>query len=644
MDPVAEILDCQGPRFADVWHDLFDASAKHEATGLGPRSAPRRLLDTAAKALQSWRPQAAARASRHVASMLKGGGVSDIALAGFCLHGFVTAMFWRCFDMDVASPSSAVAQCLIGLTSGPIDSDLWGPLEFSESARWPLKTLDVRLLHEHWTDCASQRVDMCSDVSAQELRRRLSLHVWGGEEPARPILGAAYAQQRVQLQLATDSVPPTLRWRDDTQSPLQLSVIGSHLGSNMEPLSLLMASLKASEVQSDVIVYGTIYPWPEMMCQLFGHCERNQYIEEAVGMLVRQMYKPNWEPSELLRILHLALASDAALQRTELFLCAQPMALCALLRALTERPMLLYQAFPLVGATPVAHMDMILLNFREMLRAPQRSAFVVYSEFLAVQFERQTGMRPLCIRPHSLYATQAATYSPDRENPRVLVSRTAGWARDGALALVHLTEAYAERDLRPGTRLRFIFLGMNRPPSETVAGIIDPFGYAELRRFRAAVFFPWDMGMLMLNELYNMGVPILVPSRAWMSSIIKRMLEYTDFGWWQFRQESAVALPADGGSGGKAEVWPWVGANSTVASVLELYDLTDFVRWPHITSFSSLPDLTAKLLSLDFDAASAAQLEWGEKALPFSLDILGRTLGSLLSDSAPPEAGMSSCV
>merc|ERR1740121_1398678 len=105
------------------------------------------------------------------------------------------------------------------------------------------------------------------------------------------------------------------------------------------------------------------------------------------------------------------------------------------------------------------------------------------------------------------------------------------------------------------------------------------------------------MGMLMLNELYNMGVPILVPSRAWMSSIIKRMLEYTDFGWWQFRQESAVALPADGGSGGKAEVWPWVGANSTVASVLELYDLTDFVRWPHITSFSSLPDLTAKLLS-----------------------------------------------
>jgi len=161
-------------------------------------------------------------------------------------------------------------------------------------------------------------------------------------------------------------------------------------------------------------------------------------------------------------------------------------------------------------------MPLLLLLFREILRAPRRSAFIAYSEFLAMQVEQQVGQRPICIRPHSLYATQVARYDPDRESPRVLVSRLAGWARNGAVAFVHLVEAFAERDLRPGTQVRLVFLGMNREPSATVAGIAQPFGYAELRRYRAAVYFPWDMGMLLFSELYSVGVPLLIPDRAWM--------------------------------------------------------------------------------------------------------------------------------
>jgi len=442
--------------------------------------------------------------------------------------------------------------------------------------------------------------------------------------------------------------------------PFQLTVIGSHLGSNAEPLSLVLACLQQSSLHADARVFGTQYPWPELMCDLFGYCERNQWIDDAVGLLKRQMYRPDWEPTEVLRVLQEAFLQDPSLRQTDLLVCTQPMAICALLRTVTELPMLIYQAFPLVGATPRVHMPLLLLLFREIVRAPRRSAFVVYSEFLARQVAQQAGRRPLCLRPHSLYATQAARYDPDRADPRVLVGRMAGWARNGAVALVHLAETLAERHLRPGTRWRFVFLGVQREPSETVAGIVQPFGYAELRRFRAAVYFPWDMGMLLFSELYNMGVPLLLPSRSWIVAIMKRSLEYTDFGWWQARRESAITLSgfapgqgpdaraeAQGESNGlpdSAEPWPWFDANSSMRHITSLYNLTDFVRWPYVEFFGSLPELMMKVQELDFDRTSERMQLWSSAGLTRSLDILTRALGALLGNGEPPAEGESSCV
>jgi len=210
---------------------------------------------------------------------------------------------------------------------------------------------------------------------------------------------------------------------------------------------------------------------------------------------------------------------------------------------------------------------------------------------------------------------------------------------------VRFVEAFAERDLRPGTQLRFVFLGMNREPSDTVAGLGgQPFGYPELRRYRAAVYFPWDMGMLLFSELYNIGVPLFLPDRAWMASLIKRMLEYTDFGWWQARDAAATTLPGLPGKPDATEAWPWLEANSSIAQVLELYDRTDFVRWPHVEVFGSLPQLMMRLRGLDFDRSSEAMLQWNKASLPRSLAVLGRALGSLLAGQPGPPAGDSSCV
>ena len=73
----------------------------------------------------------------------------------------------------------------------------------------------------------------------------------------------------------------------------------------------------------------------------------------------------------------------------------------------------------------------------------------------------------------------------------------------------------------------------------------DVFTFGGLARYRAAVYFPWDYGMLVFSELYNMGVPCLLPSLRWQSMLVQRMLRSRDFGWWQGPRgagEAALAL------------------------------------------------------------------------------------------------------
>merc|ERR1719160_1101856 len=89
------------------------------------------------------------------------------------------------------------------------------------------------------------------------------------------------------------------------RSPLAVVVIGSHLGSNMEPLWMVRDYAGAAGIKATV--YGTIYPFPDLACQLFGHCERSLDIEEVTTMLRTQMYNPTWRPAELLEPLQRAL-------------------------------------------------------------------------------------------------------------------------------------------------------------------------------------------------------------------------------------------------------------------------------------------------------------------------------------------------
>eukprot|EP00435_Cladocopium_sp_Y103_P001741 s4462_g1.t1 len=626
MDFVRKVLDCQG----DDWHQLRSLTQQHlnqAGTAVKP---PQQISSLTRRLLKVWTPLALLRQRQALSSRLALTALAEELDEDFCIYGIMTAHFWRCFDQDLSSPSWVIERCLQRLTKGPLlnmdTREDWGPLEFSQSSRWPLHLLDLRLVQDQWQHCRHLELSFaaCPSPSVPALRNAALLTATAPRpsEPSEAVQRQLLAQgQQVQM----------LRTKE-----VQMVLIGSHMGSNMEPLSMVEACFGQAGVVLKTTVLGTTYPFPEIMCESFGHCAKNSFIDDAVRLLVQQMYRPSWEPVHLLNLLTQGL-EDPALQNADLFVCAQPMALCSFLRSLVNQPMLLYQAFPLVGATPVAFRHLLLVQLSEVQKSnPQRSALVAYSEFLAQQVQRQTNQRPLCLRPHSLYALTDAgrggRYLPDTSHPRILLGRMAGWARNSAGAFVRLVEAFADDMLRPGN-LRLVFLGLNRPSSETVAGLSRPFGYPELRRFRGAVYFPWDMGMLLFSELYSIGVPLFLPDRAWISSIIKRMLEYTDFGWWQARAEgSAVSLTPDS----KSQLWPWFSENSTMQEILELYDLTDFVRWPYVTSFGSLSQLMEALSKADFDAISSSMLRWNDASLPLSISILSKTLAALLGNQTPP--------
>merc|ERR1712060_272609 len=91
----------------------------------------------------------------------------------------------------------------------------------------------------------------------------------------------------------------------------------------------------------------------------------------------------------------------------------------------------------------------------------------------------------------------------------------------------------------------------------------------------------------------------------------------------------------------KRMAWPWLEANSSIAEIIGLYEQTDFVRWPYVESFTSLPDLMAKLVGFEFDATSEAMQSWNAAALLHSISITSQALSALLSGDTPPARGAS---
>jgi len=352
---------------------------------------------------------------------------------------------------------------------------------------------------------------------------------------------------------------------------------------------------------------------------------------------VDQMYNPNWEVELVKSLLYEGWMDDEFARTTDLLLCTQPLPVCNFLRSIDpDIPMIIYQAFPLAGTVP-HHFKIFMLMHMQALHQTRNTVFIAYNRFLQRQHELQVGIAPICIRPHSLYATHAGTYDPDRADPKIFMGRMAGWAKNSARTFMNLLESFA---IEGKMSARFVCLGMRRERSRYIEGLEQPFNYPSLKKYRAAIYFPWDLGMLLWSELYALNVPLLFPHWKYQTSIIWQMLRTTNFGWWQARDINEGKAPYEGSSD---TPWPWWNQNSTIADIKRWYDLSDFERWPHVTYFTSLPDLIEKIEKMDFESTSEKMRVYNDETFRRSVTFYQGVISAVLNGTPIPTFLRSNC-
>merc|ERR1712217_556085 len=157
-------------------------------------------------------------------------------------------------------------------------------------------------------------------------------------------------------------------------------------------------------------------------------------------------------------------------------------------------------------------------------------------------------------------------------------------------------------------------------------------GYTEFAQFHACVFWPWDVMMLLFNELETMTGPIVIPNRRWMHHLILHALKHTQANWWHIRETVSGSLPHVARDPYPLPL-PWIGAEHGLEQAAFWYELTDFVQFPHITYFGSVPEMLELLRNLDVDAIRAGMRNLNSVTLQESLGFYRIAAAELLTNA-----------
>lgn len=617
--PPKDLLNCEGANFSSSWRDFRQAVAANVRAGY-PRDLG--LHKAAARIRAEWMESSLAGSIAHVGVLLRQRDATE--LGDFCLYGFATAL-WVLFR-------HAPAEDLLLIIKGLMGWEVW-PLDFSESSDWPRLYKHVPMHLEQ----AQKRGDTSWSASFNRWGKESLLLSRPAPHEIKGLLG-----DWLDLLGVPDVFPPA-RLAGGLAPPDQVRILvaGHHLGSSMEPYTMLRRALAIASPGTgvDVQFHGQRHPAQGIVCLEFGYCNTYKGLEDWFRRYeTRWLGEYDWMSDRWLEVLE-ALAGvvekDPFLTGADCVVCGGPAWFCVMLRTVRPTlPMLLYFAWPLAPMVPGTVKPHLLAHLQVLSRTfDPPTVFIAANWLLAAQFALQIHIVVPVHRPHGLYANQ--TYAPvvaPNGLARILFSRLGQWTLQSGPALLEQLWSFV-REEQHGNRNNFpfelVFLSVR------VRGIEPIFhlSYAELAEFHACVFWPWDEMMLLFDELYTMTMPLLVPDRHWMHSIMLHALRHSDFNWWHLRAGSvAGGLPAAGAGANPYPLpyMPWIGVGGGIEEVAYWYELTDFAQFPHLTYFSSLPEMLWQIKNLDVPSVRAGMSRFNRATLLTSLQFYRRAAVQLL--------------
>ncbi|KAF4677466.1 hypothetical protein FOL47_001281 [Perkinsus chesapeaki] len=478
-----------------------------------------------------------------------------------CLYGIVTALY---IDAIITGSADSARIAVLALGKG-------GVLDFLDSSWWPVRYVDL--------------LAVVSDTDSRGFR--------GGPAEVRFVEGVAR-----YLQLADIIQLPVLHNRS-----VRLHAFGTHPSLTLEVVERIESSLAA--------VYGigasTAFHGVQYRCEHF----RRVCMTSTMGLADGLNSNEDGVNLTMAGYQHLlqGMLSQKDLADADLYVCTGPFVLCGLLHELTKKPLVVYIGLPLLWkapkdhfASPLAREEFWRLSMR--LVSSERVIVACNNPLSSLQVKAQLGYTAPVIRPKADWAARYR-WSPDLDKKEVLVvyRHRNEWFLRLAVELV-----IAAWDLATGGT------GLSTSIVYSGVGSDEELTFARISHFWAVFIFPWEHATISLYEFYAKGLPIFIPSDAWLTRLVFQPDsnlastdfddKYTDFG--VGRDDFGPAGPPLG-----------FGGPFGVHKHFHYLGYSDFLTLPHIGRFASIQDMieimsNMSLISLS-EVSSAMQRYWQQE-------------------------------
>ncbi|CAE8597926.1 unnamed protein product [Polarella glacialis] len=237
------------------------------------------------------------------------------------------------------------------------------------------------------------------------------------------------------------------------------------------------------------------------------------------------------------------------------------------------------------------HAEM-LSDFRDWAGSPgpRRDIFSCIMDVLCLQIWWQAGINiPFVPQVGTAFRSVAAYAPPDIDlgaNRTILVLRSAFWHRPAGRVFATMLQRFvASTQASHRIRLRWMgqYTSAGHEPSQFES-------FADMGKHLCALDVPAEISQLKVKDVLGMGLPLATPDRTWLLRLLSDMYR----SWGQLHPGAGGVSELEGVAERTAD-WPhapFFDPNENPLNRLSYWmQLSDYVRFPHILHFSSLPDL-----------------------------------------------------